>query len=304
MHAQTTLFYLRILLPRPLTPLASPPDALARRVERPPPPFLLDAASPSLECRILRHIRLLLPATAHQRDADGLPRPHSFHRTAHARSAFSLFNRRRRLFHHKGDLPLLPPNLQHLTLRPDLSHAHLPFPLDESILPHGLTFAESKDMAQYRMNARMDVSYMFQAALSLLDLATTTTSFRSLSVWQPADPGLSWFDGQIQDFATTCRNKNVTGRLLEPMLLRWKNGAEHWDLVREITLFESESEEEEELLSEARANVLRERFWRGEGRLGQVLGLGCQFHVDALCKGRVTAIRRPDTARHGMNRLC
>lgn len=200
--------------------------------------------------------------------------------------------------------PLLPPNLQHLTLRPDLSHAHLPFPLDESILPHGLTFAESKDMAQYRMNARMDVSYMFQAALSLLDLATTTTSFRSLSVWQPADPGLSWFDGQIQDFATTCRNKNVTGRLLEPMLLRWKNGAEHWDLVREITLFESESEEEEELLSEARANVLRERFWRGEGRLGQVLGLGCQFHVDALCKGRVTAIRRPDTARHGMNRLC
>jgi hypothetical protein len=196
--------------------------------------------------------------------------------------------------------PLLPPNLQHLVLRPDLSHAHLPFPLDESILPHGLTFAESKDMAQYRMNARMDVSYMFQAALSLLDFATTTstspTSFRSLSVWQPADPSLSWFDGQIQDFATTCRNKNVTGRLLEPMLLRWKNGAEHWDLVREITLFESGSEEEERL-SETRSNVVRERFWRGEGRLGQVLGLGCQFHVDALCKGRVTAIRRSATAR-------
>jgi hypothetical protein len=80
------------------------------------------------------------------------------------------------------------------------------------------------------------------------------------------------------------------------MLLRWKNGAEHWDLVREITLFESGSEEEERL-SETRSNVVRERFWRGEGRLGQVLGLGCQFHVDALCKGRVTAIRRSATAR-------
>ena len=66
------------------------------------------------------------------------------------------------------------------------------------------------------------------------------------------------------------------------MLLRWKNGAEHWDLVREITLFDSEDEG----LSEA-SNVVRERFWRGEGRLGQVLGLGCQFHVDALCKGKV-----------------
>ncbi|CAN9373133.1 unnamed protein product [Alternaria sp. RS040] len=55
--------------------------------------------------------------------------------------------------------PLLPPNLRHLTLRPDLSHAHLPFPLDESILPHGLTFAESKDMAQYRMNAHSGFCY-------------------------------------------------------------------------------------------------------------------------------------------------
>jgi len=140
-------------------------------------------------------------------------------------------------------------------------------------------------MAQYLMNARMDVSYMFQAAISLLDFATstsptTTTKFCSISVWQPADPSLTWFDGQIQDFATTCRNKNVTGRLLEPMLLRWKK-AEHWDLVREITLFDRE-----EALSEA-SNVVRERFWRGEGRLGQVVGLGCQFHVDALCKGRV-----------------
>jgi hypothetical protein len=170
--------------------------------------------------------------------------------------------------------PLFPPNLRHLTLRPDLSHAHLPFPFDSSILTQGLTFAESKLEAQYLMNARMDVSYMFQASLTLLDFANPTT-LESISVWQPADASLEWFDGQIKDFSTTCRNKGITGRVLKPMLLRWKK-AEHWDLIKEITVFERKEP----------GWGCVERFWRGEWE-GRPVGLGLQFHLEALRNGRV-----------------
>jgi len=172
----------------------------------------------------------------------------------------------------KDIYPLFPPNLRHLTVRPDLSHAQLPFPFDSSILPNGLTFEESKQEAQCLMNARMDVSYMFQASLSLLDF---WPNLESMSVWQPADPSLEWFDGQIEDFATTCRNKNITGRLLKPMLLRWKK-AEHWDLMKETTLYDR---------SDPQLGSV-DRFWREEWE-GRPLGMGSQYHLNALSKGKV-----------------
>lgn len=163
--------------------------------------------------------------------------------------------------------PLFPPDLRHLTLRTDLSHAQSPFPLDASILPNGLTFHESEKEARYVMNARMDVSYMFAATLTLLEHAP---KLETLSVWQPADPSLSWFDGQLEDFATTCRNRSVTGRILYPMLLRWKK-AQHWNLAREITVFDR-------LFP---SQVHEDKFFREELR-GVPLGLASQYHLHAL----------------------
>ena len=168
--------------------------------------------------------------------------------------------------------PLFPPNLRHLTLRPDLSHAQHPFPFDLSRLPAGLTFEQSKLEAQYLMNARMDVSYMYQTSLTLLDLATT---LESISIWQPADPSLEWFSSQVEDFATTCRNKNVTGKILMPMLLRWKKAA-HWDLVREHTVFDRKAPE---------LGVVK-RFWREEWE-GRPVGLASQYHLHALMSHQV-----------------
>ncbi|KAG9194929.1 hypothetical protein G6011_00049 [Alternaria panax] len=163
--------------------------------------------------------------------------------------------------------PLFPPALRHVTLRPDLSHASAPFPFDESRLERGLTFDESKEEAQWMMNARMDTSYMFQAALSLLEYLP---ELESIAVWQPADPRLEWFEGQVQDFATTCTNKNITGSILKPMVLRWKN-AVHWDLMKETRVFDREMPQFGTV----------NRFWREEWK-GRPLGLGCQYHLDAL----------------------
>lgn len=163
--------------------------------------------------------------------------------------------------------PLFPPNLRHLSLRPDLSHAQFPFPFDASILPGALPFHESKDEAQYLMNARMDASYMFQATLTILDYAP---NLETIAVWQPADPSLSWFDGQIVEFATTCRNKGVTGKIVHPMILHWKK-AQHWDLIREITVFDRLRPGQER----------EDRLFREEWE-GVPLGLASQFHLHAL----------------------
>lgn len=163
--------------------------------------------------------------------------------------------------------PLFPPNLRHLSLRTDLSHAQFPFLYDSAILPNGLTFHESEKEARYLMNARMDVSYMFHATLILLEHAP---KLETLSVWQSADPTLGWFDGQLKDFATTCRNRSITGRVLYPMLLRWKK-AQHWNLIREITVFDR-------LLPD---QVQDDKFFRGE-RADVPLGLASQYHLHAL----------------------
>ncbi|KAF1844782.1 uncharacterized protein K460DRAFT_376398 [Cucurbitaria berberidis CBS 394.84] len=172
--------------------------------------------------------------------------------------------------------PLLPPNLRHLSLRPDLSHAQALFPLDTSILPSGLTFQESEIEARHLMNARMDVSYMFHATLEFLNCAP---GLDTISVWQPADASLSWFDGQVLDFATICRNKSVNGKIIQPMLLRWMN-PEHWNLIKEITVFDRT----------APARGLMEKFHREEWA-GIPLGLASQYHLYALQAHKVRSRR-------------
>jgi hypothetical protein len=117
------------------------------------------------------------------------------------------------------------------------------------------------------MNARMDVSYMFQASLTLLDQAST---LETIAVWQPAYASLEWFHGQVQDFATTCRNKNVTGKIVFPMLLRWKK-AEHWDLIREITVYDR--------LNPTYGEI--KKLFRQEWE-HRPLGLASQYHLHAL----------------------
>lgn len=160
--------------------------------------------------------------------------------------------------------PLFPPCLQHLSLRLDLMHAQSSYQLDTSVLPQGLTLPQSQAEARYAMDARMDLSYAYHATLALLDHAPTLVS---LSVWQPADPSMSWFEGQISDFVTTCSNKAIVGNLLFPMLLRWKK-VEHRDLVKEIRFGPSQGER-------------FERLCRCE-RAGIPLGLASQYHLLAL----------------------
>lgn len=162
--------------------------------------------------------------------------------------------------------PLLPPNLRHLSLRLDLSHAQSSYQLDTSILAQGLTLQQSQAEARRMMSARMDMSYAYHATLAMLD---HTVSLETISIWQPADPTLTWFDGQVDDFATTCSNKSVVGTMLYPMLLRWRR-AEHRDLVKEVVFDASRSKSDR-----------LERFHRYE-RAGVPLGLASQFHLRGL----------------------
>ncbi|XPS90592.1 hypothetical protein M3J09_000031 [Ascochyta lentis] len=162
--------------------------------------------------------------------------------------------------------PLLPPNLRHLSLRLDLSHTQLSYQLDTSILPQGLTLQQSQAEARCAMSARMDLSYAYHATLALLDHAT---NLESVSVWQPADPSLTWFDGQVADFATTCSNKSVIGSMLFPMLLHWKK-PEHRDLVKEVIFDPSDSKIDR-----------LERLHRQE-RARIPSGLASQYHIRGI----------------------
>lgn len=122
------------------------------------------------------------------------------------------------------------------------------------------------------MNARMDVSYMFHAATSFLEFAT---ELEAVSIWQPADPSLCWFDGQVADFAQTCRNKSIKSLMVYPMMLRWKK-QEHWNLIKEVTVFDKSN-----LLSKH-----HETLHRGD-RGGIPLGLASQYHLHALRNHRL-----------------
>jgi hypothetical protein len=163
--------------------------------------------------------------------------------------------------------PLLPPNLRHLSLRTDLSQAQHQYPFDTSRLSKGLTFKESKDEARQMVLARMDVSYMFHATMLILEFAT---NLESIAIWQPADASLSWFDGQVADFAQTCRNKSILGLVIYPMILRWKH-KDHWNLVKEVTVFDPSRS----------TTGHHETLCRGE-RSGIPLGLASQLHLHAL----------------------
>lgn len=168
--------------------------------------------------------------------------------------------------------PLLPPNLKHLSLRTDLSHAQHQFQFDTSLLPKSLTFQESEDEARHLINARMDVSYMFHAAMVILDFAR---KLEAISIWQPADPALSWFDGQVADFAQTCSNKSISGHIVYPLMLRWKK-KEHWNLVKDVTVFDPKDPRDKH----------HEVLYRGE-RAGIPLGLASQYHLHALRNSQV-----------------
>jgi hypothetical protein len=163
--------------------------------------------------------------------------------------------------------PLLPPNLRHLSLRTDMSQAQHHFAFDMSRLPKSLTFQETEDEARHLINARMDVSYMFHAAMTLLEFATEV---KTVSVWQPSDASLTWFDGQIADFAQTCRNKSIKGHMVYPTMLRWKK-QEHWNLVKEVTVYDPSYP----------SSKHQEELYRAE-RTGIPLGLASQYHLHAL----------------------
>jgi hypothetical protein len=165
--------------------------------------------------------------------------------------------------------PLLPPNLRHLSLRTDMSLAQHHFSFDTARLPQALNFKESEDEARHWNNARMDVSYMFHAAMVLLDFAA---NLETISVWQPADASFEWFKGQINDFVQTCRNKSIRGIVMNPMILRWHNVA-HWNLAKEITVYDPVRP----------SSQYYEALCRGE-RAGIPLGLASQYHMHALRK--------------------
>jgi len=122
------------------------------------------------------------------------------------------------------------------------------------------------------MNARMGVSYMFQATLSILEQAST---LETIPIWQPVDPSLSWFEGQVADFATACSRKNITGKFVYPMLVLWKT-AQHWDRIKETTVFDHLNPKQHR----------KDKFFRAEWD-GMLLSLATQYHLYALRSHKV-----------------
>jgi hypothetical protein len=110
----------------------------------------------------------------------------------------------------------------------------------------------------------MDMSCIHQTTLYLIE---QVRSLHSITVWQPSDRTLEWFQGQLDDFATSCRNRSICAKVLYPHLLR-SSCVAHWDLVQEVTLFDP---------SHPNAGPLRNLF-RGE-RNAIPLGLGAQYHL-------------------------
>ncbi|KAF1961514.1 hypothetical protein CC80DRAFT_488773 [Byssothecium circinans] len=173
--------------------------------------------------------------------------------------------------------PCLPPGLQHVTIRTDISSAQFPYPFDTSILPSGLTYGDAQEEAQCLMSARMDVSYLASASLSVVD---QLDNLKSISVWQPPDPSLNWFDSQLDDLATTCKNRGITAKALYPLAMRWKSAA-HWNLVNEVSLFDPQYPESKNF----------PRLYRGE-REGIPLGLATQYHLSEFKKRHVKRSQR------------
>jgi len=168
---------------------------------------------------------------------------------------------------------LLPESLRHLTLRTDMSRAQFPYPWDTSTLPAGLSYTESLEEKTHLDGARMDMSLIYRIALDLVD--QHHHHLESMALWQPPDPSLEIFGDQLRDFAVSCRNKGMTAKAIYPLLMRWRE-ARHWDLVREVTLFD-------------RYHPAGEKFgrlFRGD-RQGIPLGLATQYHLIEIKQGRV-----------------
>jgi hypothetical protein len=168
--------------------------------------------------------------------------------------------------------PLLPPALRHLTLRADMSRAQSVYPFDTSILSETPSLQDSQLESNYLVGARMDMSCIYQTSLYLVD---TLRCLHSITVWQPPVHNLEWFQGQFDDFATSCRNRSICAKVLYPQLLR-KRSAAHWNLVREVTLFDP---------SHPDAGPF-ERLFRGE-RNAIPLGLATQYHLHEFKKRHV-----------------
>ncbi|EDU46866.1 hypothetical protein PTRG_04028 [Pyrenophora tritici-repentis Pt-1C-BFP] len=142
-----------------------------------------------------------------------------------------------------------------------------PFPLDVSELFTTLSLEELEHEAAHMKRARMDVLYMFETSLTFLG---QIEHLESLSVWQPAHKGLQWSDEQMEEFASACRDKDVTGRIMLPMLLRTGKTGD-WDLCKEITVFDRKNPED----------GTKTRLLRGEWE-GRPVGLASQYHLHAL----------------------
>jgi hypothetical protein len=118
----------------------------------------------------------------------------------------------------------------------------------------------------------MDMSCIYQTILYLIE---HLLSLRSITVWQPSEHTLQWFQGQLDDFTTSCRNRSLCAKVLYPQLFR-RRAAAHWDLVQEVTLFDP---------SYPDAGPF-ENLFRGE-RNAIPLGLGAQYHLDEYKANRV-----------------
>ncbi|CAI6330286.1 unnamed protein product [Periconia digitata] len=173
--------------------------------------------------------------------------------------------------------PRLPMSLRHLSLRTDMSHAQFPFPFDTSILSATPSHQDAQDEANRLLCARMDVSYTASASLDLVD---QISQLKSISIWQPPDTSLEWFERQFEDLATTCKNNGVIAKAVYPMSMRWGSAA-HWNLVNEVTLVDPAYPESGRI----------GRLLRGE-REGVPLGLASQYHLDRFERRHVRRPRR------------
>lgn len=169
-------------------------------------------------------------------------------------------------------LPFAPPNICHLILRTDMTDAQFVYPWDTSNRERGLSFQESKDESRVKNNARMDLRSILQFSLTLLDQLPFLQSF---AVWQPPDPSLDFFDDQLEDLRTSCKNKSIIGKVLHPMLLRRRSPV-HCNVVREVTIFDTKFPE-----SGAVARMFRTE------RQGLPLGLGSQYHLKEFEKNYI-----------------
>lgn len=164
----------------------------------------------------------------------------------------------------------LPPSIRHLALRTDITALQFIFPQQRI---HQLSLDTATQKAKFELSARMDMAYLFKTTHFFLD---QLTQLESISIWQPADPSLSWCDSQLKDFAIACKNKSITGKMIYPQIYRQRS-PKHWNVVKEMTLFDPYHSSESRF----------EQVFRGE-RSGTIpLGLATFYQLSKFSKGEV-----------------